>query len=153
MKKDRVPSAAFRATIAAAGLVLGVSACGADSDGGGAPATAEPTSSTSVAAPNGTGAVSGEELPEGFPDDIPLPEDATLRTATAMGAGGAWRLMYVIDSDDDDRLERYAARLAAAGFEINADVPEVNIDARRSPWKVDAVVRPPTITLQVLELD
>lgn len=132
---------ALPATVA---LLMMLAACGGDdeqseqeSSADSAPAGSEDSENSDVA------------LPEGFPDDIPLPEGATLKSATAIGDDNGWRLLYVIPVDDDGRRDAYAARLSDAGLQVE-ETGEVNLTAEREGWRVDAVVRPPTITLQVL---
>lgn len=132
--------------IIAAILVIALSACGDTDDAEGTQGT---EGSSTTDAPTNDG--SEVELPGDFPDEVPLPQDATLTSVTPIGDHG-WRLMFSVDPEQEGHVEAYATRLTDAVFDVEAGTPAPeNVGASNSEWRVDAVVRPPLITVQVLE--
>lgn len=78
---------------------------------------------------------SNGELPDGFPD-IPLPE-FTKADVVKSGAGDSpgWSVLFTIDptleTDGDQILTDYSAQLEAAGYAIEGDTTDVNIEANK----------------------
>lgn len=127
----------------AALLVVSLGACGGEESG----------SSNSPAADGSTSQTeksdSSVKLPEGFPEEVPLPENAELKTANAVGGTTAWRLRYEVPLDEEGRVAKYSKRLQDAGFTVT-NPSDVNVSGDNGKWRVDAVIRPPTITFQVM---
>lgn len=102
------------------------------------------------ASPGSTENVGETSLPEGFPEGVPLPEHDEISSARQLSET-SWRLLLMTDPDADGSLENYAAILTDAGFEVDVSGPIVS--GKSPTLNVDAVVRPPTITLQVMTRD
>ncbi|MDT0200478.1 hypothetical protein [Nocardioides sp. AE5] len=90
-------------------------------------------------------------LPSGFPEDVPVPA-GELRNGSAVGDVG-WRLMVAVplDADAEALKAEYTTLYEDAGFTVTNEGTSSNLQATNSDWRVDLVVRPPTITVQVLD--
>jgi len=128
-------------------LAVVLSACGGSDDGDDASTSQSSTSTTESGSSADTKSAS---LPEDFPDDVPLPPHDTIESADIM-AEGTWRLLLTtdLDADGDAIIDEYAAQLTAAGFDVGTSPPIVS--GNSETLRIDAVIRPPTITLQVIE--
>ena len=122
-------------------LALTLSACGGSDDDAPSPSKA---SADSGSAENSSGA----NLPEGFPENVPLPEHNEIKTASAL-TEDSWRLMLLVDPDAEGIIEQYAQQLTDAGFEVSTDSSMVS--GNNDSLSIDAVIRPPTITFQVIK--
>lgn len=126
-------------------IALSLTACGDEESDSSKTDTAD----TSQTTDKGSG--DSVKLPEGFPSEVPRPEDAQLKTAQAIAGAKAWRLRYGIDLNEEGRVDKYTNRLKDAGFSVESPT-EVNVTGNNGKWRVDAVIRPPTITFQVIPI-
>lgn len=134
----------------AALMVASLSACGGeDAEAASAPAA---SASSDAGSNQSEDSRSSVQLPEGFPEDAPLPEGATLETADVLAAGTAWRLRYSVDIDEEGRVDKYSKRLRDAAFDVSTP-SDVNVTGTNDTWRVDAVIRPPSITFQVIKMN
>ena len=99
-------------------LVLGpatLAACGSDASQDAA--SVAPTSQTAAPATSpGTDAAEAS-LPTDFPDDVPLPEDVVLVSATTTSDGG-YVIEYKFDSPSDQVIAGYRDAVADAGYAV-----------------------------------
>ncbi len=145
------PSQRVLAWVTAATLAFALTACGGSPD----ESDQNPPSQSSSNASNEdeidsgtTGSEGAADLPEGFPNGVPLPEHDKISSGSKLSET-TWRLLLVVDPDDDAAAENYAAALTDAGFEVKTS--DVIVSANSPTLNIEAVVRPPAITLQVMK--
>lgn len=141
------------AVAAALSMTLALAGCGSDdeSDGegsGGKQADSAGANAEQVDEPEEGGA---GERPEGFPEDVPVPA-GEVRSSSQVGDVG-WRAMIAVplDADMEALKTEYTALYEDAGFTVTQEGTVHNLMATNDKWRVDLVVRPPTITVQVLD--
>ncbi|XBH20372.1 hypothetical protein V5R04_08930 [Jonesiaceae bacterium BS-20] len=127
--------------LTAAAMLVTLTACGGSEGSDNSPDTTSQTKSQSP------GARDGAKIPGGFPDGVPMPKYNSVSSASQL-TDTAWRLMLVVDIDADDSLDNYATQLRDAGFEVQVSDP--NVSGKSPTMDIDAVIRPPVITLQVM---
>ncbi len=104
----------------------------ASSDDAEAGDTADDADADEPEAEDDAGAVA---VPEGLPDEIPLPQERLIQTRAAGEKG--WMLTYEVDMDDDQVLERYQTQMTDAGFAAEIGTPtDANLTATGSEWMV-----------------
>lgn len=126
----------FIACCALLGLVF-VASCTSDSDSSSdrGDTTVQSDAQTDDDASDDAAPSSNGEVPDGFPD-IPLPE-FTKADVVKSGAGDSpgWSVLFTIDptleTDGDQILTDYSAQLEAAGYAIEGDTTDVNIEANK----------------------
>lgn len=125
-------------------LLLLVAGCGGGDDEASAASKASDGSS-------GSAQEQGEVLVATFPDDVPLPE-GEIHSSTEVGDVG-WRTMIVVDleAEVESLKAEYTTLYEDAGFSVVQEGTVYNMTAENDEWQIDLVVRPPTITVQVLD--
>ena len=150
----RLPRQRALSWVTAATLAFTLTACGSSDD----ESDQDTPSQSSQASSNdsngdeigsgSTGAEGGADLPDGFPDGVPLPDHDRISSGSQLSET-TWRLLLVVDPDDDAAAESYAAALTETGFEVKTS--DVIVSANSPTLNIEAVVRPPAITLQVMK--
>jgi len=119
------------AAVLAAALILPLTACGddlateaaeriAENAGGGEVDIERDGDDMTIRNEDGEVAVTtGGRLPEGFPEDVPLPEGGTLVSGVAADTpdGKGWALTYTVESSAADAVAAAVSRLEAEGYE------------------------------------
>lgn len=131
----------------AATLAFALTACGGSDDESDQGTPAQSSSNGDGTGSGSAGSQGGADLPEGFPDGVPLPEHDKISSGSKLSET-TWRLLLVVDPDDDAAAENYAAALTDAGFEVK--ISDVMVSANSPTLNIEAVVRPPAVTLQVM---
>jgi hypothetical protein len=111
--------------------VVGLAACGGDDDGsvsverdGTSVDVKKDGGKVTVKSKDGDGSVSvgdDAEVPDNFPDDVPLPEGGKVGLAAEGERDGKqyFSITYVVSEDDvDDAFSSYADALEDAGFDL-----------------------------------
>ncbi len=82
-----------------------------------------------------------QELPEGFPDDVPLPEfeKVSVLMNGAANASDVWSVMVIIDANlkesSESLMAAYTAQLEGAGYELK-DEDGSNVEAENDKWEI-----------------
>lgn len=132
-------------------LVLGGACGGSDDEAGSSSGKQANGAGANVVPADQPEAGGAGERPEGFPEDVPVPS-GEVRTSSQIGDVG-WRAMIVVDLDAEvDALKaEYTTLYEDAGFTVTQEGTVYNMMAENEKWRVDLVVRPPTITVQVMD--
>lgn len=146
----RLPRQRALSWVTAAAMVFTLAACGgSDESDQDSPSQSSSNESNEDKTHSGpTGSEDSADLPDGFPDDVPLPEHDRISSGSQL-TETTWRLLLVVDPDDDDAAKNYASTLTDAGFEV--ETSDVMVSANSPTLNIEAVVRPPAITLQVMK--
>lgn len=133
----------FLCAIAAFALVL--TGC----NGSGDDDKAEPGGSETAPLQPGTSSDGNDtQLPDDFPQDIPLPEGGVLEQANSI-YGQGWQLTFNIGAGDtDDYMQQYAQQLEAAGIQVDGAAGG-GISATSSEFDIGVSIDPPELFLQV----
>lgn len=104
---------------------------------------------TVISTPDGQMVFGSDELPDGFPGDVPVPDGLTIdaSTATTTGDGQMFMVSGALDGDFDGIADDYLASLAAAGFEQQAvtDTPDGSyFTYSNADWDVSGGISPDT---------
>lgn len=89
--------------------------------GGGVDIDSEGDGKVTIESDEGSLEVGGSDLPDGFPDDVPLPDDFEIEAAMSMGTADNQTFtvrMTSPDADVDQTFEDLKSRSEAAGFEV-----------------------------------
>lgn len=124
-----------RALVAAFAVVVllgGTAACSSDSD-------SKSSGGSSSASKSKSG--SGKKLPDGFPDDVPMPKSekvSVIRSATD-DSPGFWIVMTTIDPSlkktSESLMAAYSDQLEKAGFELS-DKGSSSVEAENDKWSI-----------------
>ncbi|MCZ7527550.1 MAG: hypothetical protein M5U14_14895 [Acidimicrobiia bacterium] len=91
---------------------------------------------------------SGAELPEDWPEDVPLPEDAEVQGSYTQTVDDqrTWTISLVVDGDAVEVTEAYRAAIEAAGFTIDSEMSGgsgseafASFSASNDDWMVNAI--------------
>lgn len=136
------------AVTGALALVVALAGCGSDDD----------SDEDGSGGKRGTSAGSADQVrddksverPEGFPEEVPVPSGEVHSFSEISDVG--WRAMIVVplDAEVEALKTEYTALYEDAGFTVTQEGTDYNMTAKNEDWEVDLVVRPPTITFQVL---
>lgn len=131
-----------RTLFAALAVVMflgGAAACSSDSDSttaGDSSSATQPESGSDNQSKSGSDA----ELPEGFPDDVPMPDFkkiSVLQPPTETSPG-SWNVLVTIDPSmteaSESLIEAYTTQLADAGYEV--DDSSANVEAENDKWRI-----------------
>lgn len=123
--------------LVAAVLVFGASACSSDSSSDADSANVEPGSAT----PKSDGGSKGDR-PDGFPDDVPLPEFEKINVLMrgTDDTPDIWSVMLTIDptlsETGDDLMDAYRGQLEDAGYVVEEAGAGV-FEAENDEWSIN----------------
>lgn len=127
---------ALLASLAVVTLLGGTVACSSGSD-----STSADTSASAPKSGSKSKADSATEIPDGFPDDVPLPEFEKIQVIKrgTETMPGAWVVLVTIDPTLEERGEdlmaAYSKQLEGAGFEVEED-DDGTAEAENDTWSV-----------------
>lgn len=96
-----------------------LSGCGGDSS-----AEGETTGTSSGQEAGDSKKSSGEDLPDGFPGDVPLPEHTSVKKLGGSEPGDDfewWSVMVMLKNPTDTPVEDYSAQLSDAGYTVSTE--------------------------------
>jgi hypothetical protein len=135
------------ATVLSGVLLAGCGGAAGDDSPAEGPAVAESAVAESAVAGSATreasgqdsdeaGDTSADDLPEGFPTEVPLPEYSSAKElGTASGPLENWSVLLTVSPPSETPVEDYAALLVDAGYTVE-DGPGGSIDAEGPVWDV-----------------
>jgi hypothetical protein len=142
-----------RRRLAAVALVVAF-AVGVASCGGG---DASPTGTTGTTAVAGGVIFGTGEIPEGFPDDFPIPEAATVGSTLEDPTRNRFEVVLFLPADRDSAVVFFDLNLRNAGYEVvssGSEGAEWRIDFERDGIEGGVVIRleSPGITTAAIDL-
>ena len=120
---------------AVAVLALGLAGCGGSetTDDGGSVASGEVASGEVESDSSGS---AREELPDGFPEDVPLPDFTSAKPMPPpSGSTDTWSAVLVLGAGAETPVEDYAGQLTEAGYSVE-DGLGGSKDATGPQWSV-----------------
>lgn len=133
---------ALRAAFSVAMLLGATAACSSDSDSD-SKNSSDPVSVGADKPDSAEEPESGsdQDRPDGFPDDIPLPEFSDLNTTMSAtdDSPGYWSLVLTIDpsmqESGESIMDAYSTQLQDAGYEVDG-AGTGNVEAENEEWTI-----------------
>jgi hypothetical protein len=117
-------------------IALGVAACGGDD--------ADPAGTAGTTAVAGSVVFGEGEIPDGFPEDFPIPEAATVGSTLRDPVRNRYEVVLFLPSDRDAAVVFFELNLRNAGYEIvasGAEGPEWRVAFERDDTEGDVLIR------------